>query len=178
MAFSDVIKAWQITPVGWMVKEGITTGTSPTTFSPEDTVTRGQLATFFYRYKGSPAVILDYKSPGCSAIFVGERINLFAPPANYPANAPFHVDHGFGMDGEGGVDVATFFATNDPRFDLAVDGVPLAPEEVFSTDVSRDGEIAWVYAFGDGLVGSHTFVGEWYEMGVLTLRKEVTVVFT
>ena len=95
-----------------------------------------------------------------------------------PANAAFHVDHGFGMDGEGGVDVATFFATNDPRFDLSVDGVPLAPEEVFSTDVSRDGEIAWVYAFGDGLVGSHTFVGEWYEMGVLTLRKEVTVVFT
>ena len=39
--FSDIVAPWQVTPVGRMVKEGITTGTSPTTFSPDDTVTRG-----------------------------------------------------------------------------------------------------------------------------------------
>jgi dienelactone hydrolase len=63
--FPDVVEAWQITPVGWMLQQGITTGTSSTTFSPEDTVTRGQLATFFYRYKDSPAVVIDDESPGC-----------------------------------------------------------------------------------------------------------------
>lgn len=61
--FPDVVASWQITPVGWMVQEGITTGTSPTTFSPNDTVTRGQLATFFYRYKHSPPVFVDIAHP-------------------------------------------------------------------------------------------------------------------
>ena len=43
----------------------ITTGRSSTAFSPDDTVTRGELATFLYRYKGSPAVDIDDESPGC-----------------------------------------------------------------------------------------------------------------
>lgn len=61
--FPDVTKPWQITPVGWMLQQGITTGTTPTTFSPDNTVTRGQLATFFYRYKGSPPVVIDPTHP-------------------------------------------------------------------------------------------------------------------
>jgi uncharacterized protein YkwD len=44
--------------VGWMVAEGITTGTSPTTFSPDRYVTRGEVATFLYRVAGSPGVTL------------------------------------------------------------------------------------------------------------------------
>ncbi len=63
--FIDVVKSWQVTPVGWMLEESITTGTSPSTFSPEDNVTRGQLAAFFYRYKGSPPVIISADSPQC-----------------------------------------------------------------------------------------------------------------
>jgi hypothetical protein len=66
--FVDVVKDWQVTPVGWMVEQNITTGTTPTTFSPEDTVTRGQLATFFHRYKGSPAVVVDPSSPRCGLV--------------------------------------------------------------------------------------------------------------
>jgi len=42
--------------VGWMVTEEITTGTSPTTFSPYRYVTRGEVATFLYRTAGSPSV--------------------------------------------------------------------------------------------------------------------------
>ena len=38
--------------------------------------------------------------------------------------------------------------------------------------------MAWVYAFRDGMTGVHTFLGEWYELGVLILRSEVTVTFT
>ena len=40
----------------WAVSNGITTGTSVTTFSPNDTCTRGQTVTFLYRNAGSPAV--------------------------------------------------------------------------------------------------------------------------
>ena len=42
--------------VGWMVAEGITTGTSATTFSPHRFVTRGEVAAFLYRTAGSPTV--------------------------------------------------------------------------------------------------------------------------
>jgi hypothetical protein len=40
--------------VQWMVDNGITTGTSPTCFSPGDPVTRGQAAAFMWRMEGSP----------------------------------------------------------------------------------------------------------------------------
>ncbi len=38
--------------VAWAVEEGVTNGTSSTTFSPNDTCTRGQIATFLYRALG------------------------------------------------------------------------------------------------------------------------------
>ncbi len=38
----------------WAVENDITKGTSKTTFSPNDTCTRGQIVTFLYRAKGSP----------------------------------------------------------------------------------------------------------------------------
>ena len=38
----------------WAVKEGITKGTSDTTFGPEQSCTRGQVAAFLYRAEGSP----------------------------------------------------------------------------------------------------------------------------
>ena len=45
--------------VEWMVDEGITTGTSPTTFSPYRAVTRGELAAFLHRFAGSPWVAVE-----------------------------------------------------------------------------------------------------------------------
>ena len=39
----------------WAVEQGITTGTSSTTFSPDETCTRGQVATFLWRACGKPA---------------------------------------------------------------------------------------------------------------------------
>ena len=42
--------------VAWLVEQGITTGTTPTTFSPDDPVTRGQMAAFLWRLAGEPAV--------------------------------------------------------------------------------------------------------------------------
>lgn len=63
--FPDVTRPWQLQAVGWLQAEGITTGTSATTFSPEDPVTRGQFAAFAYRWKGSPSVDVETRSPPC-----------------------------------------------------------------------------------------------------------------
>ena len=74
--FTDVSVAWQIRPIGWMLAEGLTTGTSPTEFSPERSVTRGEAATFLYRYNGSPDVDIDPDSPPCA--FGGQAIGFGA----------------------------------------------------------------------------------------------------
>ena len=56
-AFTDLDKsAYYYDAVLWAVEQGITTGTSATTFSPNATVTRGQTVTFLYRFAGQPAV--------------------------------------------------------------------------------------------------------------------------
>ena len=65
--FGDVSRDWQQGPVSWLFAEDITKGTSDTEFSPNDPVTRGQIATFLYRHEGSPAVTLDPASPACGA---------------------------------------------------------------------------------------------------------------
>ena len=53
--FMDVNSdAYYATPVGWLAAQGITNGTGPNTFSPEDPVTRGQMAAFLFRYNGEP----------------------------------------------------------------------------------------------------------------------------
>ena len=39
----------------WAVEQGITSGTTANTFSPDTTVTRAQTVTFLYRAAGSPA---------------------------------------------------------------------------------------------------------------------------
>lgn len=46
--------AYYLEPVRWAVGEGITSGTSNVTFSPDDKCTRGQVITFLYRMHGSP----------------------------------------------------------------------------------------------------------------------------
>ena len=55
--FTDVDEnAYYAEAVRWAVSEGITKGTSATTFSPDATVTRGQTVTFLYRYAEEPTV--------------------------------------------------------------------------------------------------------------------------
>ena len=48
--FTDVkTSAYYYGAVLWAVENGITNGTSATTFEPEATCTRGQIVTFLYR---------------------------------------------------------------------------------------------------------------------------------
>ena len=58
--FTDVpADAYYASAVAWAKAEGITTGTSDTTFSPEATLTRQEGFTFLYRAFGSLGVVYD-----------------------------------------------------------------------------------------------------------------------
>ncbi|MCQ3815242.1 MAG: S-layer homology domain-containing protein [Acidimicrobiia bacterium] len=49
-SFDDVVADWQQAPVSWLAASGITKGTSPSMFSPGDTLIRSQLITFLCGY--------------------------------------------------------------------------------------------------------------------------------
>ena len=50
-SFTDVVDgAFYDGAVDWAVANGVTQGTTTTTFSPNDGCTRGQIVTFLYRY--------------------------------------------------------------------------------------------------------------------------------
>ena len=54
--FTDVpADVYYYKAVLWAVEKGITTGTAPMAFSPEDPCTRAQVVTFLYRAAGNPA---------------------------------------------------------------------------------------------------------------------------
>ncbi len=63
--FVDVHAPWQQGSVSWAADRGITTGTTPTTFSPDTALTRAHLVTFLYRYQNKPVVTVDPASPEC-----------------------------------------------------------------------------------------------------------------
>lgn len=55
--FTDVAEAsYYAKAVRWAVEEGITVGTSKTTFSPEKACSRGEFVTFLYRMAGRPGI--------------------------------------------------------------------------------------------------------------------------
>jgi hypothetical protein len=55
VTFSDVPTGiWYTDPVTWAATNGITDGTSDTTFSPMQSCTRAQVVTFLWRAAGSP----------------------------------------------------------------------------------------------------------------------------
>ena len=56
MPFTDVAEGrYYYDAVLWAIEQGITKGTSDTTFSPNATCTRAQIVTFLWRSQGSPA---------------------------------------------------------------------------------------------------------------------------
>ena len=51
VSFKDVpVGSWYEQPVKWAVSEGITAGTTPTTFAPNAKCIRAQVVSFLYRY--------------------------------------------------------------------------------------------------------------------------------
>jgi uncharacterized protein YkwD len=59
--FVDVASgAYYRDAVAWLVEAGVTTGTSATTFEPDRNVTRAEIATFLYRFAGSPQPAVNF----------------------------------------------------------------------------------------------------------------------
>ena len=54
--FTDIVKGDYYDAILWAVENGITKGTSATTFDPNSPCTRGQIVTFLWRYEKSPVV--------------------------------------------------------------------------------------------------------------------------
>jgi hypothetical protein len=104
----------------------------------------------------------------------GTKISIFAPPATFAANSPFHIEHGI------------FCARPDPsdctnaqtHFDLTLDGVPQASR----VDIDNLGEgllKSNLTNYPDGLpAGTHTFVGVFYVNGTVSGTRTATIVFT
>lgn len=75
--FADVASdAYYADAVSWAVGEGIVTGTSQTTFSPDESVTREQMAVLLYRCAGEPSTAGDL-----SAYADAESISDYAAEA-------------------------------------------------------------------------------------------------
>jgi surface protein len=61
-SFTDVNSSqWFYSSVLYVYKRGLFAGTSPTTFSPRENISRGQVASILYRLAGKPAVIYTSK---------------------------------------------------------------------------------------------------------------------
>jgi hypothetical protein len=110
----------------------------------------------------------------------GTRISLFVPPATFPADTPFYIEHGSACESPAG-DVAGDAAADcmkaDTHFDLYLDGT-LQPSTV---DVENS-PTGWVKLnltnYPAGLTaGRHTFVGVWVQGGSVALTLSARINF-
>ena len=133
-AFADVVAgSYYSNPVKWAVEKGITTGTTATTFSPNNTCTRAQIITFLWRAAGSP-------EPKNTASFTDVAADTYYAKACAWA-------------AENGMTSGKTFAPNDPcTREMAVEfmwksaGSPKAPSASFN-DVSAPA-VDWAVANG------------------------------
>lgn len=71
-AFTDVNASdYYYEPVTWAVEMGVTTGTTATTFSPNETCTQAQILTFLWRAAGEP--IADISNPYTNAAITADQ---------------------------------------------------------------------------------------------------------
>ena len=67
--FADVdAGAWYAPAVAWAAAEGVVSGVSETAFSPNDPVTREQLAAILWRLAGSPAPVGSLTAPDAASV--------------------------------------------------------------------------------------------------------------
>ena len=144
--FVDVVADWQQDPVSWMANTGITTGTTATTFAPEDTLTRAQLITFLYRYQDEPAVTVDPATPHCDPTPDTPQHRFESVSAGY--------DHSCGVRDDG---TAVCWGNNDRGQADAPGGVfgSVSAGGGHSCGVREDGTaVCW----GNRLAGRHSRV--------------------
>ena len=69
--FSDLTQDWYKKPVAWAAANGILNGTGNDTFSPDDVITREQIAAIFYRYAQSKGLDVSIDDSGISSALEG-----------------------------------------------------------------------------------------------------------
>lgn len=79
--FTDLTQDWYKKPVAWAASNGILNGTSNTTFSPNDTVTREQIAAIFYRYAQAKGLDVSIEDSDISSAL--ESYNDFSDISDY-----------------------------------------------------------------------------------------------
>ncbi len=131
--FSDVTDASQNDAVSWMAHTGIATGTSPTTFAPDETLKRGQAAVFLHRLAGEPSApqhgFSDVAAPwqqdsvswmADAGVTTGTSPTTFAPEAATTRGQLITFLYRYQDEPDVTVDAAT------PHCDPAADGEPEA----------------------------------------------------
>ena len=78
--FTDVVALWQQEPVSWMAAQAITTGTTPTTYSPDNPVTRGEVAALLHRLAGSPDAPAPTQFPDVVKAAAKARVSAIIQP--------------------------------------------------------------------------------------------------
>lgn len=107
----------------------------------------------------------------------GTRIGLYTPPATFPANTAFYIEHGWACELGDGVCLGEQISAHSD-FVLTVDGV-VQPSTVDVDNV--DGILGKLRLtnFPSGLpAGTHTFVGTWYLDGVVSFTETAVITFT
>lgn len=88
----------------------------------------------------------------------GERINLYFGSTEFPAGAPFYIQHGW-------VQPSTDEAIGVFDFKLDVDGVLVQQDFKMFSAASGDPDMLWrlwLYNYPDGMTGAHTLTGHWF----------------
>lgn len=123
-------------PILWAVENGITTGTSETTFSPNEVCTKAQILTFLWRSQGSP-------EPTIGAPYSG-----LSPSDYYYKAALWACETGVVNSGDFGRECTRSFAV---MYLWKLAGSPSAAPSAF-TDVPSDAEyaqaVAWAVSQG------------------------------
>lgn len=91
--FRDVsAKDYFYEPVSWAVEKAVTTGTTATTFSPQDTCTRAQILTFLWRAVGKPVPTIQNPFSDVKAEQYYYQAALWAYEKNMVTGSSFHGD--------------------------------------------------------------------------------------
>jgi hypothetical protein len=123
-------------------------------------------------------VVTQPEATGASR--VGRRLGIFpgsATPTVFPADVPFWVGYGFVPD-PAQPDREPSELDTDTRFELDVDGGPVAVEEEMVIERGQVVSKRCVAHFASGLpAGWHRFAGRWYDAGSLVLTSDRSIQF-
>jgi hypothetical protein len=125
-------------------------------------------------------VLVALSGPSSAPRWSGIRLNIFpgsATPDVFPADVPFWVGYGFAPD-PALSDREPSQLDTDTRFELVVDGDPVAVEDEVTFDRRRAVNKRCVAHFRSGLpAGWHRLEGRWYDAGSLVLTSDRSIQF-